>query len=51
MNLSELTDKLQTLCHEGLSEMNVTVDGKEEIEIEYIPRQKTINIRKAHNGK
>ena len=47
MTLSELTDKLQTLCHEGLSEMNITVDDRECIEIEYKPNQKTINIRKA----
>ena len=47
MTLSELTDKLQALCNEGLSDLYITVDGKEEIEIEYIPGHKTINIRKA----
>lgn len=48
MNLSELTSKLQSLCHEGLSELNVTIDDREDFEIEYKPNQKTINIRKAH---
>ena len=48
MKLSELTDKLQSLCHEGLSELHVTVDDKDNIEIEYKPNQKTINIRRAH---
>ena len=47
-NLSELTNKLQDLCHEGLSELTITVDGKEELEIEYIPQRNTINRRKAH---
>ena len=48
MTLSELTDKLQNLCNEGLSDLNITVDDHEKIEIEYKPNQKTINIRKAH---
>ena len=48
MILSELTDKLQNLSNEGLADLKITIDGHEEIEIEYIPHKKTINIRKAH---
>lgn len=48
LNLSEFTNKLQDLCHEGLSDLKVTIDGKEEIEIEFMPSRKSINIRKAH---
>lgn len=48
MKLSELTNKLQDLCHEGLSDLDITIDGADKIEIEYKPNQKTINIRRAH---
>ena len=51
MTLSDLTDKLQSLCNEGLSDVKLTIDDHEEIEIENKPNQRTINIRKAHNGK
>lgn len=48
MNLSQFTNKLQDLCAEGLAELKVTVDGKEDIEIEYVPGHNAINIRRAH---
>lgn len=48
MTLVEFKDKLQNLCNEGLSNLYLTVDGAEEIEIEYKPAQKAVNIRKAH---
>ena len=48
LNLSELTNKLQDLCHEGLAELKITVDGKEDIEIQYDPSHKAINLKKAH---
>ena len=47
-NLSELANRLQDLCSEGLSELRITVDGKEEIEIQYDPQHQAINIKKAH---
>lgn len=48
LNLKEFTNKLQDLCHEGLSELKLTVDGKEDVEIQYDPSHNAINIRKAH---
>lgn len=48
LKLSELTNKLQDLCTEGLSELRVTVDGKDDVEIEYIPGHNIINIRRTH---
>lgn len=48
MTLLEFKDKLQNLCNEGLSDLRLTLDDHEEIEIEYKPNQKTINVRKAH---
>ena len=48
LNLSELTNKLQDLCHQGLAELKVTVDGKEDIEIQYDPSHNAINLKKEH---
>ena len=50
MTLAEFTSKLQTLCHEGLSELTVTVDGKEHIEIEYKANQGIVNIKKEREA-
>lgn len=48
LNLLQFTNKLQDLCHEGLAELKVTVDGKEDVEIQYDPAHNAINIKKAH---
>ena len=47
LTLSDLTNRLQDLCHEGLSKMKVTVEGKEDIEILYDPDHNSIDIRRA----
>lgn len=48
LTLSELTNRLQDLCYEGLSKIKVTVEGKEDIEIQYDPNYISIDIRRAH---
>ena len=48
MKIRELSDELQTLCHSGLSEMQITIEGKEKFEIKLVDGK--IDIR-GINGK
>ena len=44
MTLSELTNRLQNLCHDGLARAYVQIAGKNIIVISYDDETKTLNI-------
>ena len=44
MTLSELTNRLQNLCHDGLARAYVQISGKNNIVINYDDKTKTLNI-------
>lgn len=44
MTLSELTNRLQNLCHDGLAMAYVQIAGKNNIVISYDNETKTLNI-------
>lgn len=44
MTLSELTNRLQNLCHDGLARTYVQIAGKNSIVISYDDETKTLNI-------
>ena len=44
MTLSELTNRLQNLCHDGLARAYVQIAGKNNIVVYYDEKTKTLNI-------
>ena len=49
MTLSELTNRLQNLCHDGLARAYVQISGKNSIVISYDDKTKTLNIEGCQN--
>ena len=44
MNLAALTNRLQNLCHDGLANAKVLIEGKPEMKIEYDDKTRIVTL-------
>ena len=44
MNLATMTNRLQNLCHDGLANAKILIEGKPDFKIEYDSETRTVTL-------